>query len=1581
MRKICLKATFLLVLTTLGGYLLKAQDNSVVTPVAYSNASNVGAVVRTWSAVKPAIDPNTITTGSSTRDFPLVTQYLDGFGRAVQSVTKQGAMATGGAAYDMLAAQVYDEYGRQVRTYLPFAGTASGGNFQTNPFQQQNSFYSGTASPVYGQGENYYYAKTEYEESPLNRTVKTFSAGDNWVHGGRGVEMHYWHNTVQDSVRIWTVTDINGNFGSYSTSRFYAAGSLFKQIVIDERNNQVVEYKDKQGNTILKKVQLTAQADTGQGKGHYGWLCTYYVYDIVGQLRAVIQPAGVELLALHGWDASWNSNVVLNEQCFRYEYNEKGLLTMKKAPGAGVVYMVYDTRNRLVFSQDSTMRSSNQWSSVLYDGQNRPVLTGLMTYSSSLASLQTLVITQTTTPASPNIIPFDLVISGSAQSGSKQALGTVTLNDEFESATSGEMTAEIVPGPGGTDGEIVFIEGAAINKNPIPGTATFNLLTQTFYDNYDWLQQHYNAFGDARSIAYDAHLLTPDNATFPYPQAITQSKLLTGMVTGSAVKDLSNGLWLYSLSYFDDKGQVIQTQGKNVTGDTDIVTTQYGFAGQPLIVISKTGIGGGSAQTTVTVTKFSYDSLSRVVKTEKKISNTLVNGGAMSSWVTLSTLSYDVFGQAKKKIIAPTGGVAGGPLDSMTYDYNIRGWLLGVNRSFVKDTLSTANFFGYDLGYEKAAFNINGSSKNYNAAQYNGNITGQLWKSAGDGQVRRYDYTYDAANRLMTADFTQLSNNIFNVSTGIDYSVRMAGYDANGNILGMMQKGWKPGGSVTIDSLLYTYYSYTNRLQNVIDVVNDTATRLGDFRSSKAYITALGYSKTTGATDYSYDGNGNLVTDLNKDIKQAAGNGIVYNHLNLPKTIYVSGKGKIEFVYDALGYRLKKITTDSTVTPVKVTTTLYQGGAVYINDTLQYIGQEEGRIRFDTTRHSFYFDYFIKDHLGNVRMVLTDQKDTAFYRAATLESATVVNEGIYYDSVYLERTARPGSFYTNSTNGDWVQLLRKSTHSVGVGKLMKVMARDRLHIKVDYYLPNDATDNSSANGVNSVVAVLANLVNSASPVFHGAGTTIANNINSSIPFTDFLAPQTGSGGTMPKAYLNILFFDEQFRFVSANSEMVQVSTKGSGQTIYRIDGNAKEAAKNGYVYIYVSNESNNLVYFDNLQVIHEKGPITQETHYYPFGLTMAGISSKAMGGMETVYKFNAGTELDNDLGIGMYETAFRGYDAQIGRFTQVDLMADSYADWSPYCFAFDDPVFWNDPLGLEPNDYGGRYTQDGSGNWVYTPFGSSEEAFLYGAQYASTWNMWGSFNGMAGSFDEAWSRYNGGFLTSGMAAGYFSLLWGSQVSGLSAGYAAGGYNLSYTATLTGNSYAGLFYTMDYISDGIERMMGVDRNSVPRGEDMTNVWDWLYQWNNMFNFVAPFANAGSTYGTGHDLYGVAQSNTQATAGMLLVFLPGGKVTGAVSASTTVFQKHHIIPNQVYKAFKTDLKAIGWKQNDMFNLKKLPVPFHGNHPAYNFYIMNEMNLLKQSGNLNLNSMQNLQLQMRLMIGDAYRSGGSLNQYFKF
>ena len=86
-----------------------------------------------------------------------------------------------------------------------------------------------------------------------------------------------------------------------------------------------------------------------------------------------------------------------------------------------------------------------------------------------------------------------------------------------------------------------------------------------------------------------------------------------------------------------------------------------------------------------------------------------------------------------------------------------------------------------------------------------------------------------------------------------------------------------------------------------------------------------------------------------------------------------------------------------------------------------------------------------------------------------------------------------------------------------------------------------------------------------------------------------------------------------------------------------------------------------------------------ETHYYPFGLTMSGISSKAAGMVENKKKWNAGSELNTDFDINLYETYFRSLDPQIGRFWQIDPKPT--IDMSLYSSMDNNPILHNDPLG------------------------------------------------------------------------------------------------------------------------------------------------------------------------------------------------------------------------------------------------------------------------------------------------------------
>ncbi|MFJ1288557.1 hypothetical protein, partial [Acinetobacter baumannii] len=86
------------------------------------------------------------------------------------------------------------------------------------------------------------------------------------------------------------------------------------------------------------KVQITA----APGTAHVGWLCTYYVYDAIGNLRFVIPPKAVAtLLSNATWDLTISTGSLINELCFRYEYDGRNRMIAKKVPGAGWVYLIY----------------------------------------------------------------------------------------------------------------------------------------------------------------------------------------------------------------------------------------------------------------------------------------------------------------------------------------------------------------------------------------------------------------------------------------------------------------------------------------------------------------------------------------------------------------------------------------------------------------------------------------------------------------------------------------------------------------------------------------------------------------------------------------------------------------------------------------------------------------------------------------------------------------------------------------------------------------------------------------------------------------------------------------------------------------------------------------------------------------------------------------------------------------------------------------------------------------------------------------------------------------------------------------
>ncbi|GGH25237.1 hypothetical protein GCM10011418_33710 [Sphingobacterium alkalisoli] len=821
--------------------------------------------------------------------------------------------------------------------------------------------------------------------------------------------------------------------------------------------------------------------------------------------------------------------------------------------------------------------------------------------------------------------------------------------------------------PGTTPNVLTYFLMHEDGEQAIPGEnaiANNVMMSYTWYDDYQQADPNGAMWGSyAATLDFSGELLTHEGAETPVRSLRTE-----GMATGGKVRLLpsptataaSVGQWRHSANYYDDKGRVIYSVSYDKRPDETTIHAhytgnQFDFAGRGILtkhIIENHNVATGPVEHTELVHNL-YDAVTgRPTRSRHRVDG--------QPWQDLAFYHYDGMGRVRKNVLGNYG-------EEQDMTYNVRGQLTGINEVYAEtgDKQGASKTFGVSLKYDHG----------FSSPRYDGRTSGIVWRGAAASNAHAYGYGYDMAGRLLVADFrTRTAQAAWN-NQALDYSVSKLDYDLNGNILSMDQIGMGITGPAPIDQLSYAYATNSNRLASVTDAQPEDYSR-NDFQDGNSGV------------DYSYDANGNLTADANKGITA-----ITYNHFNKPVHIGFNTGAYIEYSYDAGGNKIQELLSAPDGETDK---TDYLGNFVYVNDQLRFALTGNGRTVFDEDGANPKEEFFVKDHLGNVRSVIDVKTYVAQEYLATYEIASANLESYIFEHHNEVRDNRLGATVANGhaarLNGS------EPERRIGTAMLMHVMAGDKLELNVNSYFEGYTQEEdepvSATEMLEGLVGVLTAGAGGLPPGESSNPDMVGQLFNpENFPAIANIQEQS-TDPNLPKAFLNYILFDENMQVVPEGSGSFQATGNGVWTGI----GTPQplDIPQNGFLSVFLSNSTQidvnssgclncGDVFFDQLRVTFTRGKLKEEAHYYPFGLPIAGMGSAAPDMEPNRYKYQ-GNEHNTQLGLHWMNFNARQYDPQIGRFLGVDPLAamQGQEHWSPYAAMGNNPAMLVDPWGLSP---------------------------------------------------------------------------------------------------------------------------------------------------------------------------------------------------------------------------------------------------------------------------------------------------------
>ncbi len=1189
--------------------------------------------------------------------------YYDGLGKTIQTVSAKA----GGDKQNIIQHIEYDEFGKTPKQYLPYATLNEVSNDDYLNFNAQNQLKTNIES-FYNSSKYEYtvnpFSEISFEASPLNRPLEQGAPGVAWQvdpesDNDHTIKFDYSSNSEADAVKLFRVGFSNNNQEApyLYFDGYYPANNVYKNITKDENwspasNNDftVEEYKNKQGQVILKRTY-------NNGIKHD----TQYVYDDFGNLTFVITPE-----AFNGaYDAG---TVTVDGKQILFDNYQKPALIDNGSIQFDLSHGVLTTTVNLIVGggYGPTLKTGNI---VELPFAIPNVIIGTINGDNGTYSLE--------------INNGWLVITG--EGGSINNTATLFNSNLIQSSNFDTALLDNLCYQYKYDHRNRLIEKKIPQKGweyIVYDNLDRPVLTQDALQrqNNEWLFTKYDAFNRViytGKVEPSGCMTTACTRAFMQAEVDAQatfneSKSTTVNAIGGTDVYYSNNVYpttnieTLTVNYYDDynfdwnynggltinptsslvwnpenqqplainfKGLSTGSKIKVLeTNDWIVGYTSYDAKGRPIYAASYNSYLG-TTDKVATVLDF-VGNAKKVIAIHSKGGNTITIEDQFTydhqnrlkkhlqkvnnePFELIAENHYDELGQLTQKDV---GGLASATnaLQNIDYKYNIRGWLTDINDV---NAITNNKLFNFKINYTQV-----NTQPNSNAVPlYNGNIAETLWKTSNvdEDNIKGYNYEYDALNRLMDAVFYE-PNNGSTPNGDLRYEEQITGYDKNGNIKGIFRTGdINTEGFVTIwDNINYTYQG--NQLQTVTE--SNATSAISDYTPTleEGFI-----DRNTTGSDYQYDLNGNMIQDTNKGITN-----ITYNYLNLPTQVFID--------------------TEQTTTGTTGGTTVFQDD--FSDGTVApwqaYPGMNAPTIQSQTLRvqlekgvdfpGAYIQEDLISGHAHTISFTISNLGATEQIKLDIRRNiGTPEHEYIIHSN---------GTHtYTFITNDDGNHYINFQTNNRGSGTYFFNMD--------DFLLVDDDTGSgggTTTTGENGIISY----------IYTATGIklqkTVQNNTDNTTSVTQYAGDkiyEQQPSDTSP--VLKMMFQPEGY-----------IEPQGSSFT---------------YAYQYKDHLGNiRLTYADSDgNGTISSSEIISEKHFYPFGLQLKGFNtdvSPNSNSMAEKFAFN-GKENNPELGLKWYDFGARNYEASLGRWMNIDPLAEKYLNYSTYNYTLNNPIVYVDPDG------------------------------------------------------------------------------------------------------------------------------------------------------------------------------------------------------------------------------------------------------------------------------------------------------------